>query len=386
MSHPPTDPWLDWIDQGLHDLQERSLLRRLRPISARSAVHVETEAGPLILFSSNDYLGLAFHPQVRRAVAEAVQEWGMGPRGAALVCGYTKHHEALEWRLASLKKVETALLFPTGYAANLAVLSSLADEETVVFTDILNHASIVDGGRLARQAGARVKVYRHRDANHLETLLQKSKEPRRLIVTDSVFSMDGDVAPLADLIDLKQEYGALLVVDEAHGTLVFGEKGGGVTEALGVSQGIDIHVGTLSKAFGAQGGFVATNSRMRDWILNRGRSFVFSTALPVPVVIAASAALEVSTTDPSLRESLWRHVAFLSNALGRTLESPIVPIVLGDNDRTLAASAAFLEAGFHVPAIRPPTVPRGTSRLRVALSAAHSEEDVRALAQALQGT
>jgi 8-amino-7-oxononanoate synthase len=301
------------------------------------------------------------------------------------VCGYTKHHEALEQGLAHLKKAETTLLFPTGYAANLAVLSSLADEATVVFTDILNHASIVDGGRLARQAGARVKVYRHRDANHLETLLKKAKEPRKLIVTDTVFSMDGDIAPLADLIALKRKYGALLVVDEAHGTLVFGRKGGGVTEALEVSQDIDIHVGTLSKAFGAQGGFVATNRRFRDWILNRGRSFVFSTALPVPVVAAASAALDVSTNDSSLRKSLWKHVAFLGRALGRTLESPIVPIVIGDNDRTLAASATLLDAGFHVPAIRPPTVPRGTSRLRVALSAAHSEEDVRALAQALRG-
>ncbi len=377
--------WDSWLDGALGGLAERDLLRRLEPIEAVDAVHVRgANQRELTLFSSNDYLGLSHHPKVRQALANSANQVGMGPRGSALVCGYTTAHQALERDLAELTGCEEALLCPTGFAANLAVISSLAGPDVAVFSDALNHASIIDGCRLARRRGASVDVYPHGDVDALDGLLEASDAERKLIVTDSVFSMDGDLAPLDRLVELKQAHGALLVVDEAHGTLVFGEKGGGVAEHFGVEDQVDVHVGTLSKAVGALGGFVATSSPLRQWIFNRGRSFVFSTAQPVPVVQAARAAIAVAGTEPEIRQSLWERVEQLGDQLGRKLDSPIVPIILGEEARALEASRQLLDNGFHVIAIRPPTVPAGTSRLRVALSGAHTAEDVDRLAGILE--
>lgn len=378
-----SNSWEVWLGEELEAWEKHGLMRALRPVRAGSAVHVEAEGHKLVLFSSNDYLGLSFHPSVREAVARTAQEMGMGPRGSPLVCGYTDLHEKLEHRLAELKGTEAALLFPTGYAANTATLQALADDRTAIFSDALNHASIVDGCRLAKCSGAQIQIYRHADAHHLEDLLKKTEAPKRLIVTDTVFSMDGDLAPLAEIVALREQYGALSIVDEAHATLVFGERGGGLAEEMGVSAQVDIQTGTFSKAFGVQGGFIATNARLRSWLVNRGRAFVFSTALPLPVIAGALAALDVVQTEPRIRKRLWESIGRFSSAIGRPLESPIIPIVIGDNDRTMTASKELFRLGFHVAGIRPPTVPEGTSRLRMALSAAHTQEDIDGLVAAL---
>ena len=273
----------------------------------------------LRLFSSNDYLGLSAHPAVRAAAASAAARHGSGPRSSALVCGYTRDHRELETRLASLKRAEEALLFPTGFAANLGVIPALADGPDVhVFSDALNHASIVDGCRLAKAKGARVSVYRHADAAHLETLVRSSDARRKLVVTDTLFSMDGDAAPLASLARVRARYPEVcLMVDEAHATLVMGATGGGAVEAAGIEDDVDVHVGTLSKAFGSHGGFVACARRVKSLLASAARAHAFSTALPAPAVAAASAALLTCQNEGrTLRKRLWSHVRALDVALG----------------------------------------------------------------------
>ncbi len=377
-------PWDGWLERSLSELADRDLLRELEPVEPESAVHVRSDGRRLVLFSSNDYLGLSFHPTLRRAAAGAALERGSGPRGSPLICGYTDAHRALERELAELKGTDDCLLFPTGFAANLAVLSSAGAEGTTIFSDELNHASIIDGCRLARRRGAELEIYHHADADALDRALEASDADRKLIVTDTVFSMDGDLAPLDEIVRVKERHDALLVIDEAHATLVFGESGAGAAEHFGVSDQIEVQVGTLSKAVGALGGFAATSPDWKQWIYNRGRAYVYSTAPPLPVVEAARAGVRAAREDPSLRERLWSRVEQLGDRLGRDLESPVVPVVLGDEEKALEASRGLLDRGYHVIAIRPPTVPPGTSRLRVGLSAAHSEEDVAGLADALE--
>lgn len=377
--------WSRWLDASLAELRERHLLRELRPLVPRSAVRAELDGRPVVLFSGNDYLGLSAHPDVREALTEAADRVGSGPRGSPLVCGFTDRHRELEREIAALKGSEDALLFPTGFAANLAALGALAgSEDTTIFSDALNHASIVDGCRLARQRGADLEVYPHLDVETLDRLLEASDAERKLVVTESLFSVDGDRAPLERLVEVKDRHGALLVVDEAHATLVFGETGGGLAEELGVAGRIEVQIGTLSKAAGALGGFAATSGRIRRWLLNRGRSLVFSTAPPLPVVEAARRAIRIGREDDSLRRRLWNGVARLGDRLGRELRSPIVPVVLGDEEAALRADRTLLEHGYHVVAIRPPTVPPGTARLRVTLSAAHRPSEIDGLASALR--
>lgn len=401
-------PWTAWIDSRLAELRKRRVLRSLRALGpvrgdassvaldagtraswARDAPSLGEWAGEpnerLVLFAANDYLGLSAHTDVRAAAAAAAAAFGCGPRASALVSGYTHAHRELERELAALKKSEEALVLPTGYAANLAVLGALADSPScAIFSDELNHASIVDGARLAaRGAGASLHVYRHCDLAHLETLLAASTAPRKLIVSDSLFSMDGDYADVAGLALLRARYGALLCLDDAHATLVCGQRGGGVAEMQNVrAEHVDVTVGTLSKAFGAHGGFVACSRALKQLLVSAGRPAIFSTALPAPAVAAASAALRAAT--PELRAALWANVRLFAALTGLVAHSPIIPIVVGDEAAALELSAKLLADGFYVPAIRPPTVPRGSSRLRVTLSAAHSAADVRALAAALR--
>jgi 8-amino-7-oxononanoate synthase len=375
--------WSDHLDECRADLVDRNLVRRLRALEPVDALRARLDGRPVVLFSSNDYLGLSGHPAVREAAAAAAMDCGMGHRGAALVCGHTTEHEALASELAAIKGTETALIFPTGYAANLTVLTALAGPGTTIFSDAMNHASIIDGCRLATARGAEIAVYDHADPAHLDRLLTACPTPRKLIVTDTVFSMDGDLAPLAELVEVKNRHGALLAIDEAHAMLVIGEHGGGVAEAAGVRDEVDVHVGTLGKAIGSHGGFAATSVRVREHLVNRGRPFIFSTALPLPVVAAARAALVVFRTEPALREKLREHMAALEAGLGLTSISAIFKVVLGDQDRALNAAERLIEQGYYVPAIRPPTVPPGTSRLRITLSAGHTTDEVQGLIRAL---
>ncbi|MED6191859.1 hypothetical protein PIB30_004519 [Stylosanthes scabra] len=350
----------------------------------------------LILFSGNDYLGLSSHPTIGRAAAKAAQEHGMGPRGSALICGYTNYHRLLESSLADMKKKEDCLLCPTGFAANMALMTTIGsigsllagkdvtveDEKIAVFSDALNHASIIDGLHLAqRQKSVKVFIYRHCDMSHLNMLLSQCRMRRKVVVTDSLFSMDGDYAPIVELAVLRKKHGFLLVIDDAHGTFVCGKNGGGVAEEFGCEKDVDICVGTLSKAAGCHGGFIAC--RWKLLIQSRGRSFIFSTATPVPVAAAAHAAVVVAKHETWRRKAIWNRVKDFHLLTGIPVTSPIISLIVGSEDKALQASRYLLQSGFHVTAIRPPTVPPNSCRLRVALSAVHTRQDLENLAAAL---
>ncbi|KAL6335834.1 hypothetical protein AAG906_040553 [Vitis piasezkii] len=349
----------------------------------------------LLLFSGNDYLGLSSHPTIGKAAAKAAQEHGMGPRGSALVCGYTNYHRLLESCLADLKKKEDCLLCPTGFAANMALMVALGSVSSLlvaIFSDALNHASIIDGIRLAeRQGSAEIFVYRHCDMPHLNELLSSCTLEKKVVVTDSLFSMDGDFAPMA------------------HGTFVCGKNGGGVAEEFNCESDVDICVGTLSKAAGCHGGFIACSKRWKQLILSRGRSFIFSTAMPVPVVAATLAShalnrLTATVYDMTVALAFiaacfllltnnydlkWRRVAIWNRKVdfraltGIPIGSPIISLIVGSEERALQASRHLLKSGFHVTAIRPPTVPPNSCRLRVTLTSVHTTEDVKKLTVAL---
>ncbi|XP_043716652.1 8-amino-7-oxononanoate synthase isoform X2 [Telopea speciosissima] len=372
-------------------------------ISRDDNVDVHPGASPqrskkLLLFSGNDYLGLSSHPTVRKAAAKAAQEHGMGPRGSALICGYTNYHRLLESCLADLKKKEDCLLCPTGFAANMAVMVTigsvgsllasgrkpLKDERVAIFSDALNHASIIDGIRLAeRQGGVEVFVYRHCDMSHLDALLSSCLIKKKVVVSDSLFSMDGDFAPMVKLAELRKRHGFLLVLDDAHGSLVCGENGGGVTEEFNCESDVDICIGTLSKAAGCHGGFVTCSKKWKHLLQSKGRSFIFSTASPVPVVAAAHAAVIVAKKEKWRRKAIWSRVQDFRTLTGLPITSPIISLIVGSEEKALHASRSMLKYGFHVTAIRPPTVPPNSCRLRVTLSAAHTTDDLKQFTAAL---
>ncbi|GAO03926.1 8-amino-7-oxononanoate synthase [Anaeromyxobacter sp. PSR-1] len=383
---------LDWIGAELEALDAKGLRRSLEPIGPAQGPVVTVGGRALVNLCSNDYLGLAADPRVRAAAADAAARFGAGSGAARLVAGDLPPHGALEARLAAWKGREAALLFGSGYHANAGVPGALVGRDDAVFSDVLNHASIVDGCLLSR---AELVRYRHCDVDELAGLLARTRARRKLVVTDAIFSMDGDAAPLRELAELCDRHGAMLYVDEAHAAGVLGPGGAGLAEALGVQDRVDVHMGTLGKALGAFGAYVAGERRLVELLLSRARPFVFSTALPPPACAAALAALEVVATEPSRRTRLFALCARMQAGLARLgfdvarVASPIFPVVLGSEARALAAAAALRERGWFVRAIRPPTVPRGTSRLRVALSAAHDEAQVdgflAALAEVLPG-
>lgn len=374
-----------WVARDLEGLSEAGLRRTTLAVEGPTGPSVRAGGETLVNFSSNDYLGLAAHPSLAAAAGRAAEQWGSGAGASRLICGTLALHEELERELARFKGTEAALLFSTGYQANLSLLQALMPEG-VILSDELNHASIVDGCRLAR---AEVRVYRHRDVDHLAELLQGAKgAPRTLIVTDGVFSMDGDLAPLADLADLAERHGALLVVDDAHATGTVG-GGRGTAYHFGVEGRVDVVMGTLGKALGSFGAFAACTRPVRDLLLNRARSLIYTTAPAPPSVGAALEALRIVTEEPERVGALSRNAALLRSVLreeGFSVESgvsPIVPLVLADNTRTLAWAAALRREGFWAHAIRPPTVPDGTARLRLTACATHTSEQLRALGTAL---
>jgi 8-amino-7-oxononanoate synthase len=377
------------MDDGLNERHRRGLCRTRRHLQSAQSARVVLRGREFVNFSSNDYLGLAADPRLARAAARAARRYGAGAGASPLVSGLTPPLRRLERSLADWEGTEAALVFSSGFAANLAVVSALAGRGDAIFSDSRNHASLIDGCRLSR---ARVHVYRHADLNHLADLLHaETAARRRVIVSDSVFSMDGDFAPLVGLLDLAERFDALLVLDEAHATGVLGEHGRGLTELLSVSPTERlIKVGTLSKALGAQGGFVCGSRRLIAWLVNHARPYIFSTALAPPTAAAAARAVEIVRTEPEAR----RHLHQLAERLREGLRDigcdsdvsrcQIVPLIVGEPRSALRLSRRLEQEGLLVPAIRPPSVPSGTARLRVSLTAGHSGEDVERLLAALQ--
>jgi len=420
-------PEPDFIRQTLEDLRARGLYRRLVALGSAAGPRVTLGGREVLQFASNNYLGLANDPRIKEALARGIERWGWGAGASRLVAGHTEAHEALEADLAAFKHTEAALVFPTGYQTNLGVVGSLVGRGDLVLSDRENHASIYDAVKLS---GARLVRYVHADAGDAArafTVARRVSAPaapnasggtgglpasaspvrraerrtggqaasatpllsRRLLVTDTVFSMDGRLAPLRALAELAEREGAMLLVDEAHATGVLGPTGAGLAEEVGLESGITASVGTLSKALGGIGGFVAASREVRDLIVNRARSFIYTTALPAAACEAARAALEIVRTEPERRRRVLALAERLRGALqekgfdsGRS-ETQIVPVLVGAPERALALAAALLERGIFCPAIRPPTVPPGTSRLRVSLTAEHTEEDIERLVSAL---
>ena len=375
---------LDWLDDALADLDRRGLRRRLvvRETAQRGDA-VKIDGQMLVNFGSNDYLGLAADERVVCAVRKALDAAGWGAGASPLVTGRADLHAQLETALARFEETEAALLFPTGYAANVGAITALAGKGDAIFSDELNHASIIDGCRLS---GAAVHIYRHCDLDHLSELLNEARAIRRkLIVTDTLFSMHGDFAPLPGLADLAARHGAMLMVDEAHATGVYGARGRGLCEQEGVEDAVHVRIGTLSKALGSHGGFVAGSRPLIDWLANRARPYVFSTAAPAATAAAGLEALRLVERQPERRQTLLEKSAWLRQQLAEhglipsAAGSQIVPVILGDPDRTVAAAAELRRRGLFVPGIRPPSVPPGQSLLRISLTSLHTQDQLEQL-------
>ncbi|MGA2221753.1 MAG: 8-amino-7-oxononanoate synthase [Verrucomicrobiia bacterium] len=382
----------DQLRGDLDQLRADGLYRALRNIASAQGPRIVIEGREFLNFSSNDYLGLANDLILKQAAAAAIEKYGVGAGASRLVCGNLEPYAILEERLAWFKQREAAVVFGSGYAANVGTITALVGEGDVVILDKLDHASIIDG---ARQSGATIRVYPHKNLKKLEDILKQvvgapthksgrpARSPRILIVTETVFSMDGDLAPLAEIVALKERYGAWLMIDEAHATGLYAKNRRGIAEAAGVEDKIDITLGTLSKALGCAGGFVVGSQTLIDYLRNRARSLIYSTALPPAVVAAAAAAVDFVVGDEGQhrRDQLWRNVSDLKNglsALGIQNESrtPIIPIIVGEENAAVEFSRKLFERGIFVPAIRFPTVPKGKARLRVTVTAAHTEDEI----------
>ncbi len=372
------------IGDRLEELRGSGLHRRLRLVEGRQGPRITLDGRAVLLLCSNDYLGLAAHPRVRNAAAEAAMRWGAGAGAARLISGNMQPHQRLERRIAEFKGYESALLFGSGYLANTGTIAALAGRGDVVFSDELNHASIIDGCRLSR---AETFVYRHGDLDHLARGLREAGKRASLIVTDGVFSMDGHVAPLAELASLAHLHGCRLMVDEAHATGALGPGGRGSVAAAGLSGEVDVVIGTLGKALGSYGAYVCANRETTDYLLNTARSFIFSTAPAPPVVAAALAALELLAAQPERVEKLAANARTLRNSLAAeglavgSSSSQIVPVEVGDADATMALCERVLERGVFAQGIRPPTVPAGTSRLRFTVMSTHRREELEGAAR-----
>ena len=370
----------DWLDAEYAALEQMGLRRHLRTVMSAPTGTVNLDGRDVVLLGSNNYLGLSTHPKVIDAAIAATQTFGTGASGSRLISGNSELYTTLEANLAKTKDTEAALVFSSGYAANTSVIPILADEGDLILSDALNHASIIDGCRLSR---ATKKVYRHCDVEHLKTLLSESTAfRRRLIVTDGVFSMDGDIAPLPDIYEVAKHYEAMLLVDDAHGFGVLGKDGSGTVAHFGLEGTDIIRMGTLSKAVGALGGYIAGSHAFIQLLINKARGFIFTTGLPPATLAAANAALDVMRSSPELRQRLFSHARHLKTALidlGYTLlpsETQILPVVLGSPQRATSVADALLARGVFAPAIRPPAVPPDTSRLRLTVMATHTEAEI----------
>ena len=374
------------LDDELTVLSRQHLVRQERTVRSPQGSRIVIDGvGEVVNLCSNDYLGLAEHSELRRAALHAVERFGVGSGASRLVSGTMELHAELEALIASFNGTDAAILFNSGYAANTGVIPAVVSDRDTIFSDRLNHASIIDGCRLSR---ARTVVYDHRDMDQLESLLRQEHSSRRkLIVSDGVFSMDGSLAPLPELVDLAERHNAVLMIDDAHGTGVLGKGGKGISEHFGISGRVTIQMGTLGKALGSFGAYVAGDRNLISYLRNRARSYMFSTSLPPAVCAASIAAIGLVEKEPWRRERLWHNRSILADGLIRmglaagSTESPILPVIIGSAERAVQAAETLLSEGVFAPAIRPPTVPEGTSRIRVTVMATHSELDMgRALA------
>ncbi len=370
----------DWLQTEYTELKDAGLLRHLRTVMSAPSGTINLDGREVVLLGSNNYLGLSTHPQVIAAAVEAIEEFGTGSSGSRLISGNSELYTTLEANLAKTKGTESALVFSSGYAANTSIIPVFAGENDLILSDELNHASIIDGCRLSR---ATKKIYRHCDVCHLQNLLTDSLGfRRRLIITDGVFSMDGDIAPLSDIYKVATDHDAMLLVDDAHGFGVLGKDGAGTVAHFGL-QGEDIiQMGTLSKAIGGLGGYVAGSRRLIELLINRARGFIFTTGLPPATLAAADAALNIMRSTPELRQRLLKNAETLKIALidfGYTLlpsQTQILPVLLGEPQRATKVAEALLLKGVYAPAIRPPAVPLGASRIRVTVMATHTEDEL----------
>ncbi len=380
--------WQDSLLESLNVLKEKNLHRSLESADSATGPRICIDQKELLNFSSNNYLGLANHAKVKQAAVRSISEWGTGSGASRLISGNLKIHTDLENKLAQFKKEESTLIFSSGYLANLGAVTALVDEKDVVLIDRLNHASLIDAARLSK---GKLWVYPHNDAGALDKLLARAKNfGRRLVLTDAYFSMDGDIAALDKLTEVCKRRDAMLMVDEAHSTGVFGKNGSGLTEQFGLSGKIDVVMGSLSKALGSVGGFIAGKKVLREYLINRSREFIYTTAPAPSASAAALEAVRLIETQPSLRKKYWENIFFIRNGLKElgfdlmNSEGPIVPLLIGDTNKTLKMKSFLRQQKIFAPAIRPPTVPKNMDRVRLSVTAEHTKDDLKYLLDVLK--
>ncbi len=381
MSVKTVSPKLQWLEDEIQQLHDAGLYNHIRTLGSPQGAWLEVDERRVLNFCSNNYLGLANHPRVVQAAKQAIDKYGVGPGAVRTIAGTMSLHVQLEERLAAFKGVESAITYQSGFNANLGTIPALVGKEDAIFSDELNHASIIDGSRLS---GAKIIRYAHCDAADLEKQLQahRSEYRRALIITDGVFSMDGDVSPLDKIYEVTKNYEAILMVDDAHGEGVLGRGGRGIVDHFNLHDKVDVEVGTLSKAFGVVGGVVAGHARIVEWLRQRGRPFLFSSAMTVPDTAACLAAVDLLEESTELVDRLWDNARYFKAEMQRLgfdtgkSATPITPVMLGEAQTAQAFSRALFEAGIFATAIGYPTVPRGAARIRVMISAAHSRDDL----------
>ena len=387
------DAFAYYFEQELSRLKDAGLYRHMSLIQGPQEPKVTVNGKDVILLCSNNYLGLANHPKVKEASISAIEKYGFGSGASRLVSGNMELHEELEQRLAGFKDTEAALVFNSGYHANIGIIPALASRGNLIFSDKLNHASIVDACILSR---ARLIRYPHKDMDALEKLLKKNSplttHHSPLIITDGIFSVDGDIAPLKELSELADKYNCMLMIDDAHATGVLGESGKGTMEYFGIDNPNIIQMGTLGKALGCFGAYIVGSRKLIDYLINKARSFIYTTSLPSSVCAASIAAIDIIEDEPQLRQNLWDRIKFFRSSLVNAgfdimnSETQIIPILIGKADKTVKISNNLLDKGVFVQAIRPPTVPEGTSRLRITLMATHSWDDLKYALETIEET
>ncbi len=372
---------LEWIKEELKQIHDKQLFRLLTELETGQSPEVAISGKSYVLLGSNSYLGLSVDPKVVESARLALEKYGTGSGGSRLVSGSFDLHRMLEERIARFKNTESSILFSSGYLANIGTISALVGSDDIIYSDELNHASIIDGARLSRST---VRIYKHLDLNHLQELIESDKNTkcRKLIVTDTVFSMDGDLVPLPELVGISEKYGCILMIDEAHATGVLGKRGSGATEHFGVEDRVPVVMGTLSKAVGSLGGYIAGSKELIDFIRNRVRSYIFDTSLPPASLAASITAIDIIENEPERREHLWNMVNKFKTGIEdsglRVLpsHSAIIPVLIGDAEPALNFAKMLRENGVFTPAVRPPSVPHGMCRIRVTIMATHTQEHI----------